>query len=194
MSREIEIEWKNVLRQDEFEKLCQFHRIGPEDFICQHNDYFDTPSWMLKDRGCALRIRRKGGLFTLTLKQPHPEGLLEIHQSLTEREAVAARTNARFPNGDVTDTLRAMDIPIRELSFLGTLSTKRARRPYRQGVLMFDHSYYLGAEDYELEFECRDKTDGEAAFAELLRSFQIPRRRTKNKIRRFFDRKTLCSK
>lgn len=191
MSQEIEIECKNMLTTQEFEQLCSHFEIGGSDFTRQDNHYFDTPEFMLKNKGCALRIREKNNRSTLTLKQPYPDGLLETHQSLTGEQAEAAINGARLPDGEVIDLLSSMNIPVSSLKLLGTLSTKRAEFTYEDGLLVLDHSFYLDTEDYELEYESSERARGEKTFHDLLNTFGIPVRETDNKIRRFFTRKRL---
>ncbi|HEX7065130.1 MAG TPA: CYTH domain-containing protein [Bacillales bacterium] len=189
MSQEIEIEFKNLLNQKEFEQLCHHFNVKQADFKIQHNHYFDTTDFMLKNNKCALRIREKENTRTLTLKQPHPDGLLETHQTLTEQETANVKACSHFPEGEVIDALHKMKIPVRSLNLLGTLSTERAETPYRNGLIVLDHSYYSGTEDYELEYESPDKNSGEQIFHDLLGSLGIPKRETENKIRRFFRKK-----
>ncbi|HET7579564.1 MAG TPA: CYTH domain-containing protein [Bacillales bacterium] len=191
MSQEIEIECKNMLTAQEFEQLCSHFEIGGSDFTRQHNHYFDTPEFMLKNKGCALRIREKNNRSTLTLKQPHPDGLLETHQPLTDAEAEEAKKGSKVPDGEVTDVLSSMNIPVSSLKLLGTLSTERAEFTYENGLLVLDHSYYLDTEDYELEYESPERAQGEKTFYGLLNTFGIEKRETDNKIRRFFNRKRL---
>jgi uncharacterized protein YjbK len=81
------------------------------------------------------------------------------------------------------------NIDFQQLLHLGSLQTSRYEQSYRSGLLVFDHSSYLGVEDFELEFEVPDRKQGEIEFAELLRKFDIPSRTTPNKIQRFFDAK-----
>lgn len=188
MSQEIEIEFKNLLTAQEFERLCSQFGLQNSDFTLQHNHYFDTADFMMKKKGCALRIREKNGRTILTLKQPHPAGLLETHQPLTEGEAAAAKASSEFPDGEVTQILETMDVFTSSLHYLGKLSTKRAETDYKSGLLVLDHSFYLGKEDFELEYESREKVSGEKIFDELLVLSNIPKRETENKIRRFFNR------
>ena len=87
MSQSIEIEFKNLLSIEEFNKMISYFQLSDDDFFRQINHYFDTKDFALKNLGCALRIREKKEYFEMTLKQPHPDGLLETTQTLTEKEA-----------------------------------------------------------------------------------------------------------
>lgn len=189
MSQEVEIEFKNIISRKEFGKIRDHFNVKPDDFSLQHNHYFDTPSFMLKEKGCALRIREKHGEFTLTLKQPHINGLLETHQKLMSQDANKAFLDKGLPDGETSEAVQSMDIPLPSLRYLGKLSTSRAEFPYRNGTLVLDHSEYLQTEDDELEYEVLERTNGEKNFEELLASFNIPRHPSKNKVERFFDRK-----
>jgi uncharacterized protein YjbK len=52
-----------------------------------------------------------------------------------------------------------------------------------------DHSIYLSEDDYELEYEVKNYQEGERIFLELLNQFKIPKRKTENKILRFYNRR-----
>ncbi|HET7658355.1 MAG TPA: CYTH domain-containing protein, partial [Bacillales bacterium] len=147
MSREIEIEFKNLLTKQEFGQLFHYFGLENKTFTLQHNHYFDTRDFMLKEQNCALRIREKNGHYTLTMKQPQPVGLLEIHQKLTKQEYERIKTQCLFPDGEVTKELLEMNVPPATLVHFGTLSTKRVETGYQEGLLVLDHSFYLGTED-----------------------------------------------
>ncbi|MDP4171017.1 MAG: CYTH domain-containing protein, partial [Bacillota bacterium] len=73
--------------------------------------------------------------------------------------------------------------------YFGTLTTKRAEFPYENGLMVLDYSTYFHKEDYELEYEVNDYETGKNTFAIFLKKFDIPERKTENKIRRFFGQK-----
>lgn len=188
MHQEIEIEYKNIVTREEFERVTTSFHIPSEAFISQTNYYFDTPTFSLKELGCALRIRYKNGKYTLTLKQPHGDGLLETHQQLSKvlaEELISGKTQII---GEMKEHITSMGISSSELSCFGSLRTNRAETTYKSGVLVFDHSEYLNCQDYEIEYEVSNPKEGELAFKELLESFNIPTRQTKNKIQRFYDK------
>ncbi len=194
MSQEIEIEFKNLVTKTDFEWLCEKFSIDQSCFVSQVNHYFDTNDFLLKSHESALRIRERNKEFTLTLKQPHNIGLLETHQKLTNVEAEAAFTS-RLPKGIIADQLsRSFDIDIRKLKYLGSLTTNRAQLPYCQGTLVFDHSFYLDVEDFEIEYEVIDAEIGKDIFEKLFKENKILVQNTDNKIKRFFLRKQLLEK
>lgn len=189
MAKELEIEFKNLLTKDEFIKLQQVFHITETMFIEQTNYYFETPSFSLKNSGGALRIRQKSHSFVLTLKMKQAIGHLEVHQKLSESEAMKILETSQIPDGEVKDYLNAENIKIENLALLGDLTTRRVEVPYENGLLVLDHSTYLNHEDYELEYEVTDELIGKNHFINLLRKYDIPERQTLNKIKRFFNAK-----
>ncbi|PLT30366.1 CYTH domain-containing protein [Peribacillus deserti] len=189
MNQELEIEFKNLLTQGEFEQLLNYFHISEQDFMLQENHYFDTPSFQLRDHGCALRIRQKNGSYILTLKQPADTGLLESHEPLTEEQACDLIKGGMIPSEAIYQIIKALHIDPCQLKYFGTLKTSRAEVPYERGILVLDHSTYLGKEDYELEYEVREFDEGQNNFFQLLKTLNIPIRSAENKVKRFYSAK-----
>ena len=189
MSQNIEIEFKNMLTNEEFVRLKKHFNIDQTQFKKQVNHYFDTPSFSLKATGSALRIREKGTQFEMTLKQPAEQGLLETNQSLDREQAENILKSGNFLDGEVKDAINNMIEDADSLEYFGSLTTDRAEFEYKGGLLVLDHSYYLNTEDYELEYEVTDETEGFKIFSELLDELKIPVRTTDNKIKRFYAKK-----
>ena len=125
----------------------------------------------------------------MTLKQPHQEGLLETTQIINVEEFSAAIRDGILPKGIIYDCLTNMSVPFLDVEYFGSLITNRAEIPYKNGLLVFDHSYYLNTEDFELEYEVHDYQLGQQIFVELLNQYNIPQRTTENKISRFYQLK-----
>ncbi|WP_261132606.1 CYTH domain-containing protein [Bacillus sp. Marseille-Q3570] len=190
MKQEIEIELKNIVTEEEFYALRSAFSIMDDSFIKQTNHYFDTEDFSLKEKGCALRIRHKKNTYTFTLKRPHDDGLLESHEVLSETKALGLINGRRIASSEMLDLLEdTFGIESSKLKCLGSLVTSRVEKAYKSGLLVFDHSTYLGTEDYELEYEITDRNTGEQEFLNLLETYNIPQRNTPNKIERFFNRK-----
>ncbi|MFK2825802.1 CYTH domain-containing protein [Bacillus sp. B190/17] len=189
MSQQLEIEFKNMVSQADFERLADAFHIQPEDFHVQHNHYFDSESFLLKQGGCALRIREKDGTFELTLKEPAADGLLETNEMISRSEAEALLAGSAFPIGLVKERLQHFIDDMTQLKHFGTLSTKRAEIEFKEGLLVFDNSFYLNREDYEIEYEATERISGEKIFMDLLKSYQIPLNQADNKVRRFYNEK-----
>ncbi|KUP07535.1 hypothetical protein Q75_04695 [Bacillus coahuilensis p1.1.43] len=184
--QEIEIEFKNILTKQEFDTLLQWFQIKSEQFQPQTNYYFDTEDYLLKKNESALRIRKKGHDFILTLKQPLEEGLLETHQVLSENEALALLNGGPIPYGLVYDQVEAVVSTPASIVYFGELMTERTEVAYKDGIIVLDKSHYLNHTDYEVEYEVRDAVTGKKTFEELLHSLSIPIRETNNKIKRFY--------
>ncbi|MGM0863859.1 MAG: CYTH domain-containing protein [Bacillota bacterium] len=186
MAQEIEIEFKNLVTEDEFTRLTSHFHVKDEDFSSQDNHYIDTSDYQLKGKQSALRIRERNGTYTLTLKTPLEEDLLETNQRLTKEESELLLHQGTFPEGGVKDVLNSLQIHTQSLHYFGTLTTSRAEIDYKDGLLVFDKSSYLQKVDYELEYEVKERKSGEAIFLNLLEELNIPLRETDNKIKRFY--------
>ncbi|MBS4207953.1 CYTH domain-containing protein [Bacillus sp. FJAT-50079] len=189
MTRQIEIEFKNSVSKDDFQRCLHYFHIKDTDFFTQINHYFDTENFSLKQQAVALRIREVEDRYELTLKKPRTIGLLEINQSLQIEEMNAMKKRLHFPLGEIKDELEQMRIDINQLRHFGSLTTKRAEISYEDGLLVFDHSYYLGHEDFEIEYEVIDADEGQKDFNDLLVKLNIPIQKAENKVKRFYQMK-----
>nr|WP_254778615.1 MULTISPECIES: CYTH domain-containing protein [unclassified Bacillus (in: firmicutes)] len=190
LSQHLEIEFKNLLIESEFDQLCNAFGITPNDFFLQENHYFDTETFALKNLHSALRIREKDGSYEMTLKQPSGQELLETNQIISKDEAATAFQSGKLPGGPIEAIIKQYGISFSDLSYFGSLKTERAEINFRQGLLVLDHSYYLNFEDFELEYEVENYEAGLKIFSELLKEHVIPMRITNNKIQRFYERKS----
>ncbi|WP_026693452.1 CYTH domain-containing protein [Peribacillus kribbensis] len=189
MKQELEIEFKNMLTQEEFQAAAHYFALPPHAFQTQANHYFDTSSFDLKSEGCALRIREKHGRFVLTLKQPQDDAILETHEALSETETEGILSGAVIPKNSIYQIISSLGIAPEELKYFGTLKTTRAEAPYKNGTIVLDHSTYLGQEDFELEYEAEEREEGKTNFFQMLKTLNIPVRPAENKVRRFYRAK-----
>lgn len=189
MSQNIEIEFKNLLTETEFTLMKNFLNMDESMFTKQDNHYFDTKNFALKEKSCALRIRHKRGKFELTLKEPLQEGLLETNQIITSADAQLMLEKGGIIDGAVKERFSQLQIEPRELTCFGTLSTNRAEKEFKGGLIVLDFSTYLNHSDYEVEYEVDDYHSGKIIFEELLSQLDIPLRPTENKVRRFYRAK-----
>ncbi|WP_246569592.1 CYTH domain-containing protein [Lentibacillus saliphilus] len=185
LTQEIEIEYKNLLTKTEFKHL-KSQLDFPELPRVQTNYYFETDQFELKGKRSALRIRETQQTYTLTLKEPHPDGLLETHDRLNVDEA------HEWLNGHISfhphtgKQLNSMNIASEALSLFGQLTTKRWETRYKGVLVVLDHSHYSDVEDFELEVEGPTQEAVSTVFNELLSEHNIPIRKTPNKIERLF--------
>ncbi|WP_430787657.1 CYTH domain-containing protein [Virgibacillus flavescens] len=185
MVQEIEIEYKNLLTEEEFKQLLTIFPF-PESGIWQTNHYFETKNFALKEKGAALRIREKNGAYVLTLKEPHPEGLLESHDALSEEEAQQWLAGTPVAKSQVVEQLHSLNVNLEDLVYYGKLATERYELNYQDTLLVLDYSVYNGIYDYELEIEAQSKEAGQNMLYSLLHQHGIVKKETPNKIKRFF--------
>lgn len=184
MSKEIEIEFKSMLTNDDYEHLLHYYTITNDQFVIQTNLYFDTADFQLKQQGMGLRIRRFAEKAEATLKVPQTIGLLEITDTLTLADTEQALQNNQFTSQatEILAQLRNLAISLTDLQLIGQLTTKRVEFMIPEGKLALDESWYSDQHDFELEIEVADASYGEAEFKQLLKKFQLPYRKTQNKI------------
>lgn len=186
MTQEIEIEYKNLLTKEEFDRLLN-HLPFPKYSKTQTNYYFETKDFSLKQNGCALRIREKNDEYILTLKEPHPQGLLETHDSLTRQEALDWMDGNIKAKEYTAKQLENKGIAMEDLAYYGSLTTERRELNDDNVLIVLDYSTYNGSTDYELELEAPSQDVGIKAFDSLLIEHNIQKRSTPNKIKRFFQ-------
>jgi uncharacterized protein YjbK len=189
MSQHIEIEFKNLLTEAEFNRLSSYFKFQSEHFKQQVNHYLDTSGFRLKEQGCALRVREKNTHYELTLKQPAPTGLLETNQMISGTQADSIIKTGEIPTGPVQNALSPLLPNLNTLQYFGSLTTNRAEKEYEGGLIVLDHSLYLSTEDFEIEYEVTDEKSGYEVFQNLLEQMNIPFRKTDNKIKRFYKQK-----
>lgn len=184
MSKEIEIEFKSMLTKNEYETLLRYYNVSDEQFVTQTNLYFDTTDFQLKQHGMGLRIRRFADKAEATLKIPQTIGLLEVTDPLTLNEVDEALAKDQFAQqaAEILEQLETLNIPLSDLHLIGKLITKRAEFMIPEGKLALDESWYSEHHDFELELEVPNSGFDETAFKQLLAKFDLPYRKTQNKI------------
>ncbi|WP_144837797.1 CYTH domain-containing protein [Metaplanococcus flavidus] len=187
MTKELEIEFKNLLTEEEYLELMDRFGYSAEDAHTQVNHYFDTTDFKLRDRRSALRIRQKGATYECTLKTPADNGFYEITDKLDSQQVEEIFEKRSFPAPEVAAALKEMGLGSDALALLGSLTTHRIEFPYESGLLVLDHSEYLATEDFEIEYEVSDFEAGKQRFQAFLRDFEIPFRSTDKKISRFMN-------
>jgi uncharacterized protein YjbK len=182
LSKELEIEFKNMLTKEEYVKLLADTKKTP---ISQTNHYFDTADFQLRRHKAALRIRQIEDHYVCTLKTPAPVGNYETTDNLTSLQAGHILEGQQFDAPEVRAELERLNVSPAALKLIGSLTTYRAEIEYAGGLLVLDHSQYCGIEDYELEYEVTDEVIGKEAFFTLLKERAIPIRPADKKIARF---------
>ncbi|ANU10355.1 cytoplasmic protein [Planococcus antarcticus DSM 14505] len=187
MTKELEIEFKNMLTKEEYRRLLKDFAVFHNGPVTQHNHYFDTSDFQLKKQRSALRIRNKNDHFECTLKTPAAIGYYEITDQLTKEQAGRMLELKTFEAAEVSDAMQKLDVSVADLKAIGTLTTHRVEFDHLEGLLVIDHSEYNGQEDFEVEFEVTDATAGHERFLAFLQQREIPERPANKKIARFMD-------
>lgn len=186
MSQQIEIEFKNLLTKEQYEKLLLAFSVETSQIERQVNHYFDTPEQHLKNLQSGLRIRMVGENIECTLKEKTAEHQhLETTEQLNTKQAEQMLAGQSLPAPAIRERLQHLQVPLHHLQRFGTLTTDRVELPYEGGLLVFDHSFYLHCEDYEVEYETNDETFGKSIFSQFLLKHDIQPQPTPKKIARF---------
>lgn len=185
MSKELEIEFKNLLQEKEYLKLLEVYGFTAGDAKTQVNHYFDTPDFRLKDRLSALRVRQKDDSWECTLKIPAEQGNYEITDKLDGKQAKDIIYGVSFDAPEVLEALEKLEISPNDLRLIGSLTTHRIEFAFKGGLLVLDHSEYCGLRDFEVEYEVQDADIGKQHFKDFLAQYDIPERHADKKIARF---------
>ena len=89
---------------------------------------------------------------------------LETTDKITAIEAQQMLEGKGFYAQEVAKRLALHHIPLEQLHVFGSLTTDRVEIPYKEGLLVFDHSFYLQCDDYEVEYEAKDAIKGNIIF------------------------------
>jgi uncharacterized protein YjbK len=172
MSNTIEIEAKALVKKAEYAKLAALFKTN-RPYI-QTNYYIDNNASLLRKEGIALRVRKKKGECSLTLKAPLSEGLLEKNSRISKETFEKFAKEGVFPEGDTKRFLTMLNIDVPSLKILTSLTTKRIDADYEGGLLSIDENHYEGKTDYEVELEYNNEGDAERILAELFKKNGIP--------------------
>lgn len=186
MSQEIEFEAKTMLQEKEFIDLLQ-QLPFPDKPIIQTNYYFETENFALKKAAIALRIRGIEDLYTLTLKEPLTEGILETNVPLSSEKFHQWLNQKPTVEQPIYNRLAKKQLQDETLQYYGSLQTERYTIKKESVAYMLDRSSYFNYVDYELEVEATSEEKAQEAMKQLLRTRNIQKRPAKPKIARFFE-------
>lgn len=164
MNKNLEIEYKVLVTKEQFETLAS--NYPSLTFIRQINTYYDTEDLQIRKQNGSMRIREKEGHFLFTLKKHVEGGLMEFEKEVPCNDLTA------FQDEEIKALLDSYQLT-KPLIRLTDLTTDRAVVFTGDAELCFDHSFYHGLEDYEIEYEYKKEHDGLAAFQALLRPIAI---------------------
>ncbi len=188
MTIEIEKEFKNLLTKEEYMQLLSHYETHLTHHITQINTYFDYED-ILKNHKCALRIRMiencDYGEITLKIPKSSVE-IIEINEQFTPDKLQLWINQKELPlPTSIQNALKQEGIQLTRAKMIANLKTIR-KEGYlnKDTLLVLDHSFYNGKEDFELEMEVKDITNGEKLFKQILNHHNIIQRKTESKIKR----------
>lgn len=155
MAANIEIEAKVLISSEDYKKVLKHFKKEIDKEYEQVNYYIDSKNFDLKQQGIGLRIREADGLYTLTLKAPMAEGLLEKDQMITKEQYENLSKNKVFPEGNIKEFIIMLGYKPTSLEILAKLTTHRIEIDDGNVLtkLSLDKNDYNGITDYEIECE-----------------------------------------
>lgn len=153
MATNIEIEAKVLITEKEYNHVLSYYKNHVINEYNQVNYYIDSDNLALKKMGIGLRIREKDGIYTLTLKAPLAEGLLEKDENLSKEVFNAFVKSNKFPECYTDDFIKMLGVDSKTLKVITTLTTHRVEVNYNDSGYEFsiDKNTYNKQVDYELE-------------------------------------------
>lgn len=158
MNTNLEIEYKMLISEKQFEKLLQAYPTAK--LIRQTNTYFRSANH--DEVKCSIRIRQIGSTYLFTLKIPQKEGLLE------KETEVSGNHEEDLHKPEILNCFSEYGI---KGPFIceGQLTTERYLIKDEYGELCIDKNTYFTQTDYELEYEIStDPQMGLKHFSDLL--------------------------
>lgn len=183
MQKSIEVEFKSLLTEEEYNRLMKQFEGNRTDF--QTNHYFDTPRFSLKAHSTSLRVREREEL-ELTLKRKKGYSILEMTEPITNEQFEDFKNGGFIPSDEIASELANIIGEQKLVNFM-SLSTLRMYFPYSNGILFIDKSTYLGVVDYELEYEAKSYYQGKKEFIEIINELGIQYKKAEKKIKRAYN-------
>ena len=182
--REIEIEFKNLLTEDQYDALYKKYNLSDSEEIINKNFYYDDADESFKNIGAALRIRYTNKKIEMTLKIKGETQNVEINVPLDERYPKEPTVLPILPN-EIISELERMNVKIKTPMLIQKIETLRHEVTLEEDLLVLDKTTFINdIVDYELEFETKDYESGLAAFEKLLEENNIDKSPAKPKIAR----------
>lgn len=190
MNQETEIEYKNIITLEEYDKMLNYYSKRENITSWQQsNYYFDTPDLQLKKENSALRLRTiENKKAEITLKTPYEDHLLEntINLDYNESREIVSAGQIDLPDA-IERILKEMNIDSNRLKYQASMTTLRNEWHHSNCTIALDQSSYIDIKDYELEVEAPTDKIAQETFNRILEQFSIEKRETLNKIARAFQ-------
>ena len=159
MNTNLEREYKVLLTMEQFEALNE--QQNQWVVVRQINTDYDTKDLQIRKQKGSMRIRERAGSFLFTLKLHQGDGLMEYEKLLPCNDVSA------LEDSEIKELLKQFDIK-EDIIAITSLITDRAIVETDVAEICFDHNFYNGHEDYEIEYEYKTAHQGLAEFQKLL--------------------------
>ena len=188
MTESLEIEYKTLLSQEEWEALLS--QLHLTHCITQTNYYFDDHH-CLQYKQAALRIRRIDYHAEMTLKIKEETGHLEVTENLNLQEWQTFKATGQLPyKASIEQYLNDYGTSLLKVKEIAHLSTTRYEKVLdKNATIMVDKSTYYDKVDYELEMEVTDASQGWHQFNTFLAKHHIEFKQSHPKIARAMQAK-----
>ena len=175
MAANIEIEAKALITEKEYLKIIKHFEDETSKEFDQTNHYIDTKDFALKQLGIGLRIRNVASNYTLTLKAPMAEGLLEKDQNISRESFQKLRKGIAFPDGIIKEFVKMIGIDSSKLQILAKLTTHRIEIEDEDSMkkLAIDKNVYNEITDYEVELEANTLDQAKIELQKLFKDLGI---------------------
>lgn len=171
MNTQLEIEYKQLLTKEIYERIKEDHFNHCSPFT-QTNNYFTDTKGILSNLRYSLRVRELNNTFEFTLKVPQGFSKLEINDMIT-KENYEKLLNQEIFSSPIFDELEKVNVTIADLNLLTSLTTTRLEKEYEGGLLSIDISYYGNVTDYEVEYEATSEEEGKTIFQNFLNPYHL---------------------
>ena len=122
--REIEIEFKNLLTEEEYKKLYAAFNLANKEQIINKNFYYDDTNESFKKANSALRIRYTNNKTEITLKIKGATQNIEINIPLDDRFPKEPTVLPTLPN-EIMSELERLDLKIKTPMLIQKIETQR---------------------------------------------------------------------
>lgn len=146
MEQKLEIEFKSKIDYDEHLLIKDYFPFTTP--VLQENLYYDTKDRSLFKKGIMCRTRKIEDTLQLTVKEPHPEGIMEYEMYLKDDLLNDPRAQ---------EVLDIFKIDLNELELTTFSNTVRYEYGDVYGTWCLDITQFEHHKDYEIEYELYHK-------------------------------------
>lgn len=163
MEQKLEIEFKSKI--DHGGHLLIRDYFPFQTPVLQSNVYYDTKDREFFKKGIMCRVRKIEDDYLLTLKEPHPDGIMEYELSLEGPLKEDVRSQ---------EVLDVFDVKIEDLEEVTFSNTVRYEHEDVYGIWCLDITQFKNHKDYEIEYELyHEEKSAQKHYMQTLKSIGI---------------------